>query len=278
MQDSVEDLRAAGFVNGKPAVMVIVFRQPGANIIETVDNVRELLPQLEAALPGAVNLSIVLDRSPSIRGSLRDVEWTLLASGVLVILVVFWFLRNVRATIIPAVAVTVSIIGTFGVMYLFGYSLDNLSLMALTISTGFVVDDAIVVLENVTRYREQGRVSPSGGAVRHQGDRLHGPVHEHFACCRIHPDSADGRHGGQALSGIRGDALRGDHGLAPRVAHHDADDVRHDPEAGEERATRHPVPRKRTVVQLDARSLRKESSLGARPLPVHACRRSCSRS
>ena len=154
--DSVEDLRAAGFVNGRPAVMVIVFRSPGANIIETVDNVRALLPQLEAALPGAVTLSIVLDRSPSIRGSLHDVELTLLASGVLVILVVFWFLRNVRATVIPAVAVAVSIIGTFGVMYLCGYSLDNLSLMALTISTGFVVDDAIVVLENVTRYREKG--------------------------------------------------------------------------------------------------------------------------
>ncbi|MGC2049491.1 MAG: efflux RND transporter permease subunit, partial [Gallionella sp.] len=163
-QDSVEDLRAAGFVNGKPAVMVIVFRQPGANIIETVDNVRELLPQLEAALPGAVSVSIVLDRSPSIRGSLHDVEWTLMASGVLVILVVFWFLRNVRATIIPAVAVAVSIIGTFGVMYLCGYSLDNLSLMALTIATGFVVDDAIVVLENITRYREKGE-SPFQAAL-----------------------------------------------------------------------------------------------------------------
>ncbi|MGC1455918.1 MAG: multidrug efflux RND transporter permease subunit, partial [Nitrospirota bacterium] len=164
VEDSVEDLRAAGFVNGKPAVMVIVFRQPGANIIETVDNVRGLLPQLEAALPGAVTLSLVLDRSPSIRGSLHDVELTLLASGALVILVVFWFLRNVRATVIPAVAVTVSIIGTFGVMYLFSYSLDNLSLMALTISTGFVVDDAIVVLENITRYREKGE-SPFQAAL-----------------------------------------------------------------------------------------------------------------
>jgi hydrophobe/amphiphile efflux-1 (HAE1) family protein len=164
VENSVEDLRAAGFVNGRPAVMVVVFRQPGANIIETVDNVRALLPQLEAALPGAINLQLVLDRSPSIRGSLRDVEWTLMASGVLVILVVFWFLRNVRATIIPAVAVAVSIIGTFGVMYLCGYSLDNLSLMALTISTGFVVDDAIVVLENVTRYREQGQ-SPLEAAL-----------------------------------------------------------------------------------------------------------------
>jgi multidrug efflux pump len=156
VEDSVEDLRAAGFVNGKPAVMVIVFRQPGANIIETVDNVKNLLPQLEAALPGGVKVSVVLDRTPPIRGSLHDVELTLLISGMLVILVVFVFLRNLRATVIPAVAVSVSIIGTFGVMYLLGYTLDNLSLMALTIATGFVVDDAIVVLENTTRYREKG--------------------------------------------------------------------------------------------------------------------------
>ncbi|MBJ6725320.1 multidrug efflux RND transporter permease subunit [Geomesophilobacter sediminis] len=154
--DSVEDVRTTGIVNGKPAVMVVLFRQPGANIIETVDSVRDLLPQLKAALPGGIDLSVVLDRTPPIRGSLHDVEVTLLISAALVILVVFWFLRNVRATIIPAVAVGVSIIGTFAVMYLFGYSLDNLSLMALTIATGFVVDDAIVVLENTTRYRELG--------------------------------------------------------------------------------------------------------------------------
>ncbi|HEX9080008.1 MAG TPA: multidrug efflux RND transporter permease subunit [Desulfuromonadaceae bacterium] len=164
VQDSVEDLRAAGYVNGKPAIMVILFRQPGANIIETVDNVRAMLPQLEAALPGSVKLSVVLDRTPPIRGSLHDVELTLLISGFLVIMVVFWFLRNVRATVIPAVAVAVSIIGTFAVMYLLGYSLDNLSLMALTIATGFVVDDAIVVLENVTRYREMGQ-SPFRAAL-----------------------------------------------------------------------------------------------------------------
>jgi len=164
VQDSLEDLRTAGFVNGKPAVMVIVFRQPGANIIETVDNVRSLLPQLEAAMPGGIRLSVVLDRTPPIRGSLHDVELTLMISGMLVILVVFWFLRNVRSTVIPGVAVAVSIIGTFGVMYLCGYSLDNLSLMALTIATGFVVDDAIVVLENVTRYREMGQ-SPYQAAL-----------------------------------------------------------------------------------------------------------------
>ena len=154
--DSVEDLRAAGYVNGKPCIMVVIFRQPGANIVETVDNVRSLLPQLQAALPGAVDLHVVVDRTPPIRSSLRDVERALIVSAFLVVMVVFWFLRNVRATVVPAVAVATSIIGTFGAMYLLGYSLDNLSLMALTISTGFVVDDAIVVLENITRYSEKG--------------------------------------------------------------------------------------------------------------------------
>jgi multidrug efflux pump len=156
VQDSVEDLRAAGLANGKPAVLVILFRQPGANIIETVDRVRALLPQLEASMPGAAKLAIAMDRSPTIRGSLREVEKSLVISALLVILVVFVFLRTLRATIIPAVAVAVSLIGTFGLMYLCGYNLDNLSLMAMTIATGFVVDDAIVVLENVSRHMEGG--------------------------------------------------------------------------------------------------------------------------
>jgi multidrug efflux pump len=164
VQDSVEDLRAAGLVNGRPAVMVVVFRQPAANIIDTVDRVRSLLPQLEAVMPGGVNLSVVQDRTPPIRGSLHDVEMTLVISACLVILVVFAFLRNVPSTVIPGVAVVVSLVGTFGVLYLFGYSLDNLSLMALTIATGFVVDDAIVVLENITRYREKG-VLPKEAAL-----------------------------------------------------------------------------------------------------------------
>ncbi len=156
VQDSVEDLRAAGLANGKPAVLVILFRQPGANIIETVDRVRALLPQLEASMPGAVTLAVAMDRSPTIRGSLREVEKSLVISALLVILVVFLFLRTFRATIIPAVAVAVSLVGTFGLMYLCGYNLDNLSLMAMTIATGFVVDDAIVVLENVSRHMEGG--------------------------------------------------------------------------------------------------------------------------
>ncbi len=156
VQDSVEDIRNAGLVNGKPAVMVILFRQPGANIIETVDRVIELLPQLEASIPGAINLSVVLDRTTTIRASLKDVERTLVISGILVILVVFAFLRHARSALIPTIAIPVSLITTFGVMYLCGYSLDNLSLMALTIATGFVVDDAIVVLENITRHLEKG--------------------------------------------------------------------------------------------------------------------------
>jgi multidrug efflux pump len=156
VEDSVEDLRFMGLSNGQPAVLLIISRQPGANIIETVDRVRDLLPQLEAALPGGITMSVVMDRTPSIRGSLAEVELSLILSGILVILVVFAFLRTLRATLIPAVAVLVSIVTTFAVMYLCDYSLDNLSLMALTIATGFVVDDAIVVLENITRYREMG--------------------------------------------------------------------------------------------------------------------------
>ncbi len=154
--NSVQDLRNAGLANGKPAVLLILYKQPGANIIDTVDRIRALLPQLTASIPQAIKLSVALDRTPTIRASLHDVERTLLMSTALVIMVVFLFLRNGRATLIPSVAVPVSLIGTFGVMYLFGYSLDTLSLMALTIATGFVVDDAIVVLENVSRRIEQG--------------------------------------------------------------------------------------------------------------------------
>ncbi|CAM9774137.1 unnamed protein product, partial [Phaeothamnion confervicola] len=163
--DSVQDLRNAGVSNGKPAVLVIMYRQPGANIIETADRVREVLPQLQASIPQAIDLKVVMERTGTIRASLRDVERTLLISMGLVIGVVFMFLRNWRATLIPSVAVPVSLIGTFGAMYLCGYSLNNLSLMALTIATGFVVDDAIVVLENVSRYIEKG-LTPYEAALR----------------------------------------------------------------------------------------------------------------
>src|SRR6202795_191406 len=154
--DSVSDLRNIGLANGKPGVLIIVFRQPGANIIDTVDRVRALMPFLQSSISPAIHLSIAMDRTVTVRASVKDIETTLIISVILVILVVFAFLRTVRATIIPSIAVPLSLVGTFGGMYLLGYSLDNLSLMALAISTGFVVDDAIVVLENITRYVEQG--------------------------------------------------------------------------------------------------------------------------
>jgi len=156
VEDSVQDLRNEGQANGQPSVLVILSRQPGANIIDTVDQVKAELPQLKASLPSDVNLSIVSDRSETIRASLKDTKWTLLLSVVLVTFVVFLALGEVRAALVPAVVVPVSIIGTFSGMYLLGFSLDNLSLMALTVATGFVVDDAIVVLENISRHIEAG--------------------------------------------------------------------------------------------------------------------------
>ena len=156
VQDAVENVRAAGFVNGKPSISMIIMRQPGANIIETVERVKAAMPSLKASIPAAIHFDVVLDRTTTIRASVRAIEQTLLIAIGLVVLVVFLFLRSPRATLIPAIVVPVSLIGTFAVMYLFGYSLDNLSLMALTISTGFVVDDAIVVIENITRHLERG--------------------------------------------------------------------------------------------------------------------------
>jgi multidrug efflux pump len=154
--NSTQNLRTAGYMDGTRAVFIIIFRQPGANIIQTVDRITAQLPFLEAVLPQGINTIVVLDRTTTIRASVHDVERTLIGSIILVVLVVFIFLRSPRATLIPSVAVPVSLVGTFAVMYVFGYSLDNLSLMALTIATGFVVDDAIVVMENITRHLESG--------------------------------------------------------------------------------------------------------------------------
>jgi multidrug efflux pump len=164
VNDSVQDLRNAGLADGRPAVLLLVRRQPGANVIETVDRVKAILPMLQASIPSSINLQVASDSTTTIRASLHEVERTLLISISLVILVVFLFLRRWRAAAIPAVAVPVSLIGTFGIMHLAGYSLDNLSLMALTIATGFVVDDAVVVLENVSRHIEEG-VSPFEAAL-----------------------------------------------------------------------------------------------------------------
>ena len=162
--DSVQDLRNAGLHNGKPSVLLIISKQPGANVIETVDRIKELLVQLRASVPSAITISIASDQTGTIRASLREVGRTLMISAFLVILVVFLFLRNIRSALIPTMAVSVSLIGAFSLMYLAGFSLDNLSLMALTIATGFVVDDAIVVLENISRHIEQ-KVPPFKAAL-----------------------------------------------------------------------------------------------------------------
>jgi multidrug efflux pump len=164
VRDSVEDLRNLGLADGTAGILLVIFRQPNANIISTVDRVMAALPSLMASISPAIDATVVLDRTVTIRASVRDVELTLLISITLVILVVFVFLRSWRTTLIPGIVVPISLIGTFGVMYLCGYTLDNLSLMALTISTGFVVDDAIVVIENITRYREMG-MAPLEAAI-----------------------------------------------------------------------------------------------------------------
>jgi len=163
--EGIEDLRNSGYSNGRPAVVIGIGRQPGANIIETVDRIKALMPELRASIPPSVTLTPTFDRTTTIRASVNDIEFTLLLTVALVVMVIFLFLRNAWATLIPSIAVPLSIIGTFGVMYLLGYSLDNLSLMALAICTGFVVDDAIVVIENITRYLEAGE-SPRAATMK----------------------------------------------------------------------------------------------------------------
>jgi multidrug efflux pump len=163
--DSAENVRQAAWANKTPAVILNIQRQPGANIISVVDRVKKILPQLQAALPASVHVEILTDRTNTIRASVADVQFTLLLTIALVVMVIFLFLRSLRATVIPSIAVPLSIVGTFGVMYLLGYSLNNLSLMALTISTGFVVDDAIVMIENISRYLEHGD-SPLQAALK----------------------------------------------------------------------------------------------------------------
>ena len=229
--DSVEDLRNAGLVNGKPGVAVVLSRQPGANIIQAVDNVRAELPRLIASLPGDVDLTVAVDRSKTIRQSLTDTETTLMTAVFLVILVVFAFLRSVRAAAIPSVAVPTSIIGSFGVMYLLGFSLNNLSLMALTISTGFVVDDAIVVLENISRYLEEGMPRSRGRDPGRGRSRLHRrfdhPVADRGVCAAL----VLRRHRRAPLYRILAHAHSRRSDLYGRLADDHADDVRADPAA-----------------------------------------------
>ena len=181
-------------MNNAPAVIVNIQRQPGANIIDVVDRVKRLLPQLQSSLPASINVATLTDRTTTIRASVQDVEFELLLTVALVVMVIFVFLRNLAATVIPSVAVPLSLVGTFGAMYLLGYSLNNLTLMALTISTGFVVDDAIVMIENIVRYIEAGRNAAAGGAEGIGADRLHDRFSQRFADCGVDSAAVHGRY------------------------------------------------------------------------------------
>ena len=224
--DDVENTKLAAWMNQTPAVIVNIQRQPGANIIQVVDRIKQLLPQLKANLPAAIDVSILTDRTTTIRASVRDVEFSLLLTVALVVMAIFLFLRNVPATTIPSVAVPVSLVGTFGIMYLLGFSLNNLTLMALTISTGFLVDDAIVMIENIFRYIEQGEKPLDRGVERRGTNRLHHFVADHFADCGAHSAAVHGRRRRAAVPRICHHLERDDSRFRRRFADAHADDVR----------------------------------------------------
>ena len=247
--DNVENVRLAGWVDGKPAVIVDIQRQPGANIIETANRVKALLPRLRATVPPSVKIAILTDRTETIRASVRDVQFTLVLAVVLVVMVIFVFLRKFWATVIPSVALPLTLIGTFGIMKLVGFSLDNLSLMALTISTGFVVDDAIVMIENIVRFIEAGEAPLAGGAQGRQADRLHDHLAELLADRGLHPAALHDRHRGPAVPGVRHHPERGGGGVGHRVADAHADDVRAAAEAGGRGEARAAVSAHRADVQ-----------------------------
>jgi hypothetical protein len=262
VSDSVQDIRNAGEADGRPAVIVIINREPNANILETVQRVRDLMPFLSASIPAAAQLGVAMERTATIRGSLHEVEKTLVAAVILVILVVFLFLRRVRATLIPAAAVPVSIVSTFGFMYLAGYSLNNLSLMALIVAHR---------LRRRRRHRGAGErhaphrgrhAADAGGAPRRAGGRLHRGIDEHLAHRGVHTDHFHGRHRRALLPRIRPHAVGSDPGIARGVIDPDADDVRaasQEPGEGETLA----------VVRKDPRRLRQEPGLGVAPPDAH---------
>ena len=224
--DGVENVQQAAWMNDSPAVIINIQRQPGANIINVVNRIEALLPALKGSLPPGVKIDTLTDRTVTIRASVADVQFELMLTVVLVVMVIFVFLRNLRATVIPSVAVPLSLVGTFGVMYLLGYSLDNLSLMALTISTGFVVDDAIVMIENIDRYLEAGEIAVASGAEGLGADRIHDRVADGFVDRRADSAFVHGRYRWAVVPRICGDFERDDFDVGGGIAFADADDVR----------------------------------------------------
>ena len=223
--DGLENDRTGGWYQGTPAVIIDIQRQPGANVIEVVRQIREEIPKVQRAIPAGVNLTVVSDRTVTIRASVRDVQFTLILSVVLVTLVVLLFLRSLRATLIAGVALPLSLITSFGIMYFCGFSLDNLSLMALTIGTGFVVDDAIVMIENIVRHMENGEFRDGGVAQGRQGNRLHGDFADGVADRGVHPAVVHVGTGRAHVPRIRADADDRGGDVGGGLADADADDV-----------------------------------------------------
>ena len=219
------DRTVAAYQNNRDGVILAVFKQPGANVIDTVDQVKAELPQLTARIPPAVKVETILDRTVTIRASVEDVEFTLLLTICLVVMVILLFLRNFWATLIPSVTVPLALAGSFAAMYLMHFSLDNLSLMALTIAVGFVVDDAIVVVENIYRHVEHGEPPFTAALQRLARDRLHGAVDLLLAGRGVHSALVNERHHRPAVPRIRADRHRLDRGFGAGVADFGADDV-----------------------------------------------------
>ena len=214
------------WMNKTPAVIVNIQRQPGANTIQVVDRIKQLLPQLKATLPAGIEVSVLTDRTTTIRASVSDVQFSLMLTIALVVMAIFLFLRNLRATIIPSVAVPLSLVGTFGVMYLLGFSLNNLTLMALTISTGFVVDDAIVMIENIFRYLEEGETPLNAALKGARANRLHDHLANSLADRGADSVAFHGRHCWTVVSRICDHVERDDPALGAYLAHAHTDDVR----------------------------------------------------
>ena len=226
----------AGWFNQKRAIILAIQRQPGANVIETVSRIKAMMPVLQASIPAAVKINVISDRTQTIRASVADVQFTLMLTVALVVMVIFIFLRNFWATIIPAVTVPLSLVGTFAMLYEMGYSLDNLSLMALSIAVGFVVDDAVVEIENITRHIEDGMSPYRRGAQGVRRDRLHRHGDHVFADRRVHSAVPDERLCRIAVPRVRDDGERGARSVAGHLADAHADDVRIPAQAGEQAA------------------------------------------
>ena len=262
--EDAENTRLAAWMNDVPAVIVNVQRQPGANVIEVVDRVKQLLPQLQASLPAAIEIAVLTDRTVTIRASVRDVQIELLLAIALVVLVIYVFLRNVPATLIPSVAVPLSLVGTFGVMYLAGFSINNLTLMALTIATGFVVDDAIVMIENITRYIEAGE-EPLAAALKGAQQIGFTIISLTFSLIAVLiPLLFMGRRR-PSVPRIRDHACSVYPDFRGGLADADADDVRAPAAPHARRRTGAFLSRRRRLVRLDHRTLWRHLALGARP-------------